>query len=180
MASKKDTPTENIERAIKMVERARKAIASVTKKSPDWLVVSNERLSDKAVKTLFDKAEEEFARAESARAASERMVEEINAAIEDSLTRERRREMAIDKLLASEDSRPAATPTKSARKTPPLTARILRDMPKCGATWDMRLKTIATKLARYWKNEGNPYSGLPDSLERAVKDAKRYSKGDAG
>jgi hypothetical protein len=179
MASKKDTPTEKIERAIKMVERARKAITSVTKKSPDWLVASNERLSDEAAKALFDKAEEQFAKAEYARATSERMVEEINAAIEDSLTRERRREMAIDKLLASEDSHLAATPTKSARKPPPLTARILRDMPKCGATWDMRLKMIATKLDRHWKNEGNPYSGLPDSLERAVKDAKRYANGDA-
>jgi len=70
---------------------------------------------------------------------------------------------------------PLSTPMKN---IPPQSARILRDMPRCGATWEMKQEIIARKIDQLWKQEGNPYRGDHDSLVRAVKKAKEYREMD--
>src|SRR5690349_20881490 len=85
------------EHAVKLVEPATRAINKVTGQSPGNPIASAQGLSDETVKALYDTAEEHFEKAEAARDASVSMMEDVRAAIEGSLTRERRHEMAIDK-----------------------------------------------------------------------------------
>jgi hypothetical protein len=180
MANKNDDGLgAKLESAAKMVERATRAIEKVTGQSPRVLIPSVPGFSDEAAKALIDKAEEHFAKAEADRAAADSMMEEIEAAMEDSRTRERRREMAIEKILASENFCPdrvdeTKAPAKPATNIPPQSARILRDMPRCGATWEMKQEIIVRKIKHLWKQDGNPYHGEHDSLVRAVKKAKEY------
>jgi hypothetical protein len=120
------------------------------------------------LKALFDEAEERFAKADAAAGAAGLMMDEINAAMEDSLRRERRREMAIDRILAAEDARSAITdslddgaaerlvPSKRKRakkqraeRVSPVTDGILREVPLCGADWSMGNKAILKMLLKY-------------------------------
>lgn len=165
MVDEKDDATRQaakLEQAARMVERARKAIAKVRGRSPDKLISSNPSLSDEAAKRLFDEAEKRFNEAEK----QHPLVAEIAVVMEESLERDRRRDMAIETILTGE-------PNRSPRKRAPLqSSRILRDMPAAGATWDMKGKDIADRLRKYWSKTGHRYSGNDESLIRAIKLAK--------
>jgi hypothetical protein len=192
MANKKDDATHraaNLEQAARIVERAQRAIMAVTGKSPDKLIISNRSLSDGAVNRLFDEAEKQYAAHEAGREAAVARVAEIESLIEESLARKRRRDTAIEKLLAIEDARrstasdPASMPrrAKIVRGSPEMD-RILADVPRCGASWSMGNKKIAALLREYWKARGQKVAVDDGALIQRIKRAKDQvrKKGSSG
>jgi len=173
MASRKDDGlAAKIENAVKMIKRAIENGEAVPVPEADV---------PEAVKALFKKAEEEFARFEAGPTARALLVDEIRAAMEDSLARERRREMAIEKILANEDTTTSTTsttskPARRAKRVTPEADRISRDVPLCGADLSMGNKKIARMLREYWGERGENVAVSEDALIQRIKRVKAESR----
>jgi hypothetical protein len=172
MANRKDDGlAAKIEDAAKMIKRAVENGEAVPVPEADV---------PEPVKALFKKAEEDFERFEARSAASASVVDEIRAAMEDSLAKDRRREMAIEKILASEDTTTSTT-TKPARpakgrRVSPETDRISRDVPLCGANLSMGNKKIARMLREYWDGHGENVAVSEDALIQRIKRVKAEAR----